>query len=323
MNGIGDDMANLREKYAGCMLGLAIGDALGGPTEFVTYDRIRVRYPPDGVRDFVGYRGLPPGSYTDDTEMTMALAYGLLSAADFEFETIMQSVASEFIKWGNTVSGSRAPGNTCMSSVKKLASGIHWSMSGKNNSNGCGAVMRTAPVGLVFRSNVEMLTRIARGCAEITHGHPAAGASSIAASYIVARLIEGESMEEAVDGARAITRGLDASYERAMNTIEQALGIDDEREAYRLLGDGWVAEEALANAIYVALKYDTYEDAILAAANSGGDTDSKACIAGAFMGAKLGRSAIPAKWVENVENGQELMEIAHGLLALSQRVAEV
>ena len=107
------------------MYGLAIGDALGFPTEFMTLDRIKSKYGPSGIAN------LPdPALFSDDTQMSVAIAEALVGAGDKDIEPIMEAVKDEFISWLHSPENNRAPGNTCLKGVANMERGIHWSKSG-------------------------------------------------------------------------------------------------------------------------------------------------------------------------------------------------
>ncbi len=311
-------MKEMLDKYKGSMLGLAIGDALGATTEFMTYDEIRIQFPPDGVLEFHAFRGLRAGSYTDDTEMTIAVALGILHAKGADTESVLDSIADEFVKWGDQTRAGRSPGRTCTSSVARLKQGLHWSQSGNNDSKGCGTAMRSAPIGLAYKNKMDMLMEIAAKSSLATHGHPAATAGSIGTAYLVVRALEGVPILDAVDSLMEETKGMSKDFTDCMGLIPAALEEEDSRKAHEMLGEGWVAEEALAGAVYVCVKHpDSYEKAVLEAANANGDTDSKACIAGAIAGAYHGESRLPSRWKDQVEDSSLLSELAEKLYDFS------
>lgn len=300
------------------MLGLAIGDALGAPTEFLSYDEIRVRFPPDGVQDFHPFVGLRAGSYTDDTEMTIAIALGILNASKSNLESILDSISTEFVKWYGQTKAGRSPGRTCTSSVSRLRQGVHWSVSGKNDSKGCGTAMRSAPIGLAFRTDLNMLEELATKSSLITHGHPAATAGSIGTAYLVVKALEGIPILDSVESLLERTEGMSKDFTDCIGKIPAALEEENSRKAHEMLGEGWVAEEALAGAIYVCAKHpDSFERVVLEAANANGDTDSKACIAGAIAGAYQGENALPKRWRTQVEDNLLLIELADRLYTFS------
>ncbi len=306
------------------MLGLAVGDAIGAPTEFLSFDEIRNRWPPNGVESFNPFRGLRPGSYTDDTEMSIAVAQGLLNAKDYGTKTIMESMTKEFVDWMANTSSSRSPGSTCMMGVQHLKSGIHWSESGMNDSKGCGTAMRAAPIGLAYHHALDALTNMSSRISKMTHGHDCATAGSFATAFLVARSLDGTDCAELVEDLITRSALISQEFSNHLQTVQQALETDDQQEAHELLGKGWVAEEAVAGAIYANMKHpDSFRDCILEAANSGGDTDTKACIAGAIAGTRLGIDAIPSGWIEGIENRVLLFDLANGLHQLQKKLEQI
>ncbi|MFW9921328.1 MAG: ADP-ribosylglycohydrolase family protein [Candidatus Thorarchaeota archaeon] len=317
-------MTTTRERYEGCMLGLAIGDAIGAATEFLTFDEIRVRWPPNGVESYNPFRGLRPGSYTDDTELSIAVALGLLHAKDHGTRLIMESMTNEFITWMANTNSSRSPGNTCMMGVQHLKSGVDWSESGMNDSKGCGTAMRAAPIGLAYHHALDALTSISSRISKMTHGHPCATAGSFATAFLVARSLDGSTTSNLLDELISRSSFISDEFSNHMKKIQDALSTGNSKSAFEILGQGWVAEEAVAGAVYANIKHpDSFRDCILEAANSGGDTDSKACIAGAIAGTRLGRDAIPNGWIEGIENRDLLIDLANQLLRLQKELEQI
>lgn len=112
------------DRFEGCILGLAIGDALGAPTEFInTMDAIRRTFPPDGVRGFEEWSH-PAGTYTDDTQMSLAVARALVEAGHRDLDDLMGGMAREFVAWSESPDNDRAPGNTCLAGCERLAAGV-------------------------------------------------------------------------------------------------------------------------------------------------------------------------------------------------------
>src|SRR5215211_1602510 len=149
----GDSDRTLIDRYRGCLLGLACGDALGGPIEFETRAAIRERFP-GGLRDFIGggWLHLIPGEITDDTQMTLALAESLACSGPLD----MDDVAARFLSWFR--SEPEDIGNTTRSALSYLANGVPWEEAGERvisespSAAGNAAVMRCAPVALRFRT---------------------------------------------------------------------------------------------------------------------------------------------------------------------------
>jgi ADP-ribosylglycohydrolase len=328
-------MKTLNERFRGCLIGGAIGDALGWPVEFLRLDEIKRKYGPQGITNLVKGRSNLV-EITDDTQMTIFTAEGLLRAENRGrnkgIAYIPSVVHRSYLRWldtqgvGNDVEKDgwihsisalhtrRAPGNTCLDAL----------MSGRmgnveeplNNSKGCGGVMRTAPIGLVF--NKEEAFKFGCESAAITHGHPSGYLSAGALSYVIAAIIEGIKLETAVEQALEECKKYPSNQECSM-LIEKAITIatsdTPDIQAIESLGEGWVGEEALAISIYCALKYqDDFEKAVITAVNHNGDSDSTGAITGNILGAFLGINGIPEIWVREVELSEELTVLADDLV---------
>lgn len=308
-----------KEKYLGCIYGLAIGDALGYPNEFLRLQHILKKNDGWGTVDFENSR-VPAGTYTDDTQMSLAIARALLKSDISEYELdpldeIMEHISDEFTKWLRDPENNRAPGNTCIRGCKELEKGVHWKKSGDKNSKGCGAAMRTAPIGLIFHDNLETLTEVAYHSSECTHAHPTGIAAGIATAYLTALAVNG------VDHNKWIEKLLElpilkenGEFAGKIRQVEKVLPYENHFNAMLELGEGWVGEQAVALALYCVLKNPhNYGRTIWMGANSNGDSDSIACIAGAISGAYNGIKSIPEKFVKEVENSEYLREIAEAL----------
>jgi ADP-ribosylglycohydrolase len=294
------------EKAKGIMFGLAIGDALGYPTEFMSLREIKAKYGPQGISD------LPePALFSDDTQMTVAITEALVEAGDQDLETLMASVRKHFIAWLHAPENDRAPGRTCLQGVGNLEKGLHWSQSGIAESKGCGSAMRAATIGYYYQNDPERLREVAHATGICTHGHPTADAACMATAYLVKLILDGESPEVLIDRTLHFTAGLSDEFERAIFRVRQCLPLGDEEKALSSLGEGWVAEEAVALALYCFLRYpDNYRAAVLRGANTNGDSDTVACIAGALAGARVGSKGIPSGWIQRIEKSRTLGALA-------------
>ena len=342
------------DKFRGCLIGGAAGDALGYPVEFMTLEDIRKKYGRNGITEYDVRNGV--AEISDDTQMTLFTATGILLGKTRSCLRGISGDASVYIwynyrDWYRTqtekypLSGChhswldgipelfsrRAPGNTCLSVLKGDKSGTLDNPI--NNSKGCGGVMRVAPVGLYFGkreylSDKDPLDAMEIGAetAALTHGHPLGYIPAAALSYLIALLAHNDMpIEEAVDEMQyAISCEYWDSDEQWLyydfrSLIDKACFLAEDKnisdqEAIKTLGEGWVAEEALAIAIFCALRYqDDFEKAIIAAVNHDGDSDSTGAIAGNILGAYLGLSAIPSKYIDNLELKDIILEIADDL----------
>jgi ADP-ribosylglycohydrolase len=305
------------DKFKGCIYGLAIGDAFGFPVEFITLEEIKKKY--GEVQDLIDSRTFPAGTYTDDTQMTLAIAKGILNANDpNNLNEVMDNISSEFVRWSTSKENNRAPGNSCMSGCRNLAEGVHWSESGVH-SKGCGAAMRSAPIGL-FYNNLDKVVEVAGAASKCTHGHPTGIASGIATAALVYFAKRGVAPEDMLDKVCQATEKYDSELELIKKIIQvnDVLRLEPEK-AIPQLGEGWVGDEAVAISLYSFLRSPKdYKKTMITAANITGDSDSTACIAGAISGAYNGVQVIPKQWIQKVENSEMLGKVAEQLYEKSR-----
>ncbi len=305
-------MPGRKSRMIGCLLGGAIGDAMGYPVEFMRYTDITRYFGGAGVRE------LADGNHiSDDTQMTLFTAEGLLNAHR-QGKSLVRSVYRSYLRWYYTQSGvkmpgakyeggllneakifaSRAPGSTCLSS---LSSGKMGTLADPINlSRGCGGVMRAAPCA-VFPNAFDLGCRVAA----ITHGHPGGYISAGALAELLQKLYYGQSLPDAVDDLIVELDEIEDA-ESTHDALEMAVELATEGRpcapTIKELGEGWVGEEALAIAVYSALSFPTdYAQAVRLAVNHDGDSDSTGAICGNIMGMLLGAGAIPVEWRDGVE----------------------
>ncbi|MDR3203578.1 MAG: ADP-ribosylglycohydrolase family protein [Deltaproteobacteria bacterium] len=328
-------------KCLNCLLGGAIGDALGAPVEFLPLDEIIEKFGPQGLTDYApSYHRL--GAITDDTQMTLFTANGLLSSyvqKDLkDFVSIARTTKLAYKHWlytqehpysqdlpaGINLKGPlsnaadlyhrRAPGRTCISALKSDSS-LTSNDSAINDRKGCGGVMRIAPVGLLvtiydaFQTGVEI--------AAITHGHPSGQLPAGVLAAVIRYLYEGLELPKALN--QAITRlKTYKAHEETLNALNLAIKLACDRsvtpiKAISLIGQGWVAEEALAISIYCALNAKDFRQGVLMAVNHDGDSDSTGAIAGNVLGLIYGLDSAPSNWLENLELREVISELAEDL----------
>lgn len=294
------------DKAKGILYGLAVGDALGRITEFISLSAIKTKYGEKGIQD------LPdPALFTDDTQMSIAIAEALIKAGEKDIESIMVAVKDEFIKWYHSPENTRAPGRTCLTGVANMEQGVHWSESGVAGSKGCGSAMRAAPIGYLYQNDPDKLREVAHATGICTHGHPTADAACIGAAYLVKLALDGIDPENMINDLLDFTTGISSEWEEAIAKVEKCLDWEEEEKALEYLGEGWIGEEAVALSLYCFLKYpDSYEKVVIRGANTNGDSDSIACIGGSISGAYLGIDAIPNNWVQRIEKTEYLDELS-------------
>ncbi|MEU9738661.1 ADP-ribosylglycohydrolase family protein [Micromonospora chersina] len=322
-------------RAAGSLFGLAYGDALGKPTEFLTVAEIVRRYGPAGPRELTG----DPALVTDDTQMALAVASALHDAPAFTAEAMEPLLRRRFLDWAVSPDNNRAPGMTCLRACAELDRGTRWQDATVAGSKGCGANMRVTPVGLLD-VDLDTLAGLAQLQAGLTHGHPTGLAASELTAYAVRLLRDGATLpdlpglltDRAHDqrtvyradwlgdlwqraGERTpeefIARGWDECL-RVLGRLDAALARpDDGGDPCRLTGEGWIAEEALATALLCALRHaDDPVGALARGATTAGDSDSIAALAGAFVGAAHGMRAWPDAWSTRIEYADQLTTLA-------------
>ena len=295
------------EQAKAILYGVALGDSLGKPTEFGSLSAIKERYGIDGIQE------LPdPALYTDDTQMTLALTEGLLDVGLYtDLDSRMNAIGKRFVAWLHSPQNNRAPGFTCMEGIRRFERGVLWRESGVWDSKGCGSAMRVATLGYLYQNDEDKLRQIALNSGIITHGHRTAKAASIGAAYLVKLALDHIPIKQWIPKLIAFTNGISDEFDQAILRARHALTWEDEESALNHIGQGWVGEEAVALALYCVLKYpDDYLMCIRRGANSDGDSDSIASIAGGIMGAKLGLDAIPQDWRNHCENADYIDDLA-------------
>lgn len=305
-------------RLRGCLLAGAVGDALGGSIEFDRIDRIRGRFGPAGLTDYAPAYGRL-GAITDDTQMTLFTLEGLLLARKRGSDPVHE-VRVAYARWLRTQGGPevtrdgwlldvpelhdlRAPGNTCLTALR---SGVLGTVDAPiNDSKGCGAVMRAAPVAL-WSDDVHEVFDLAAATGALTHGHPSGYLSAGVLAVLVQQLLAGASLPAAIEVARAELVRWDG-HEEQLSLLDLAveLGLGGVRPTPEViettLGGGWVGEEALAIAVLTALAARDLADGLLLAVNHSGDSDSTGALCGNLLGARDGVEVVPAHWLEALE----------------------
>lgn len=320
-------MENLEAKFLGCIYGLAIGDAMGFPVEFFTLEQIRRIFGKEGITGFESFRQRkmltpsknPIGFYSDDTQMSIATARGLLGSKDDSVEEIMNNISTEYIAWSESPD-MRAYGRTCIRGVINMKKGMHWKNSGIPEGDGCGTAMRVSPIGLYFYDDLKKLTEVSCAASACTHGHPTAIASGIITAYAISQVLNSTSPEKIFENVLRNSQNLEKGLGEKIFKVKEILEYENHFDALKELGLGWEAGEAVALALYCFMKNpNDYRKTILMGANTEGDSDSIASMAGAISGAYNGIKAIPQEWIEQIENRELLGEIATQLYKKSIR----
>lgn len=313
------------------LLGGAYGDSLGAEIEFLTLDAIKRKFP-DGIADLPPHQGLR-GAITDDTQMTLFTTEGMIRAmvrgARKGICDPPSVIHHALLRWYRTQGGTplvdtddrgliadprlhvrRAPGNTCLSA---LAESPRLGAPARNNSKGCGTIMRVAPLALMaHRDDVHDL---AIRVSALTHGHPTGQLAAAAWTGMLADVAAGARLEETAiamaaryqrlengaETARAIRKALDAPRDGAPETVES-------------LGGGWIAEEALSIALYACLAGKTFDESLQIAVLHGGDSDSTGAIAGNMLGLIDPAAVLHHRWAAIIEGADIIARLVRDYL---------
>jgi ADP-ribosyl-[dinitrogen reductase] hydrolase len=324
-----------RAHFRGCLLGGAVGDALGAPIEFKSHDEILSEHGPAGLRDYVVAYGRL-GAVTDDTQMTLFTAEALIRAEHCRVQSPSARTAGvawyAYLRWLETqgevvrrrgipdeegwllrvqgLHARRAPGATCLSGLKKGRMGTREQP--LNESKGCGGVMRIAPAGLTGAPAFALGSELAA----ITHGHPTGWLAAGYLAQLVQEVAGGATLDEGALRALEVLRR-HPGHEETAAAVEKALWLSRAPRATTAdviqLGTGFVAQEALAIGLYAALAAESYDHGVLLAVNHGGNSDSTGSIAGTLLGMALGEQAVPRRWVERLELRDVIEQVADDL----------
>jgi len=305
-------MISLEERFAGAMLGLACGDALGGPAEEIPGHKTTTKRP---VTEMVGggWLKLRPGQITDDTEMTLCILRSIVERGQFDPYDIGKRCHDWF--YDSPIGA----GKTTKVAMERIHEGLPWSVAGLSDigkkSLGNGSLMRCAPVGLYRYNDRVPLIRNTLEQGWITHPHKDCQDSIVFYNLVLASIVQGKEKKESfVDALPFISphSSLRSRYERIQNPL-----------ASQKIDVTGAVSPTLETAMRTFLEHDTYESVIIAAVNMGGDADTRAAVAGALAGAYYGEQGIPARWKEQLVDRhgvsiyQELKDLSHALYQLT------
>ncbi len=319
----------MKDRFLGCLLGLAIGDALGMPVEGWTPDRIRAtfgwldRY--EARRDARDVIELEKGEITGDTEMALCLVEGLISAGGF---VDPEAIGIRLVKMIEREEPNLL-GPTTRSSIERIATtGDYQQGGGGDWPAGNGAVARSAPLGLlhaVGRFNPEVFTREILRAGVITHCDTESLNGALAFAYAV-RLVVSDEVPPTMLPAEVAAFIDEDTVARRIRQAERLITMGGERDAdlqhLGQIGTSAYVADAVAAALYCfATHPDDYRAAVLTAVNAGGDTDTIAAMTGALVGAHIGARALPPDFVDGLEARMYILVAAPGLYRMAQRRA--
>ena len=279
-----------RDRCRGTLLGLAVGDALGAPAEFLTAAQVADRW---GVLDDMvggGCHDVRPGEGSDATEMMLELAESLATHDEFDPE----DVVTRYRAWFDA--GPRDVSLTTRTVMLVLAAGTPWDLASRRAyevlgfpTAGNGSVMRCAPIALRYATDPEARHRVSLRESTLTHYDFLAGWSCVALNELLVAAMAGK-LEERI---LPIAAALEPDDSRVAATLRDAV----EADAEEIHAAAFVLD-SLGAAVWAVLHTSSFEGALVEIVNRGGDCDTVGAVAGALAGARYGASAIPARWFE-------------------------
>jgi ADP-ribosyl-[dinitrogen reductase] hydrolase len=292
--------ARLADRARGVLLGLAVGDALGAALEWDHPEQITARYG-GPLRDMVASTNWAMGEWTDDTAMALALAESLAERGGYDEDDVL----ARYLVWarsgpkdiGATVSHALARART-PADARAAAAAYHQSSGG--HSAGNGSLMRTAPIAIRYRDDTGAIERISRLESSLTHHDELAGDACALLNLTIAALLYGRRPPRSTSTVGQVAAAApDQTAEELLEPVQRQIGF---------------VLTALRVAFWAATSADSFEQAVVSAANLGGDADTNAAVTGALAGARFGADAIPQRWLEPLHDREHISGLAGRLL---------
>jgi ADP-ribosyl-[dinitrogen reductase] hydrolase len=300
----------LTNRFRGCLLGLAVGDAVGTTVEFMA----RGSFKP--LTDMVGGGPfhLAPGQWTDDTSLALCLATSLVECGEFNARDQME----RYCRWHET--GYLSSTGTCFDIGGTTATALYrfkqtgepFSGPTSSNSAGNGSIMRLAAIPMFYFPDINRAEQFAAESSRTTHGTEECLNASRLLAWVIVRALEGRRMEDMLLADRD-------SFTGSLKIVALARGDYLNKREGEIRGSGYVVD-SLEAALWCFAHTDSYNEAILKAANLGDDSDTTAAVCGQIAGAYYGESGIPASWLEKLTMRQEIGTLAERLYAASRQI---
>ncbi|MCS7276358.1 MAG: ADP-ribosylglycohydrolase family protein [Dehalococcoidia bacterium] len=295
-------------RFQGCLVGLAVGDALGMPVEGLPRHEIRQRY---GVLREMVDGWLPAGSTTDDTAQALALAESLAEVGHFDADDFVVRLLTWFR--GNPPD----VGVHTRRVLELIDQGVHWreavervEMQHAPFTAGNGSLMRCAPIALRYYRDVDAVIGYSHEQSRVTHPNHLARAACAFFNVVLARVLRGEDREAAVGYAMEVLSHSPAELLERVWSVP----FKDEDE----VGTSGFVLDTLECALWAWWHHDSFYDALVAVVNLGGDADTNGAVAGALVGAHLGLEAVPGLWASRVPDVPRCLELAERLFRLAE-----
>ena len=354
------EMISLQSRFEGSLLGGACGDALGYPVEHKSHKAIISKYGENGIQA-MELGDIGEALITDDTQMTIYTAQGLIHAFDHNFSSsgMVSEVHKSYLRWigsllhnlpeltelyhdlyskdellhNDLLENGENPGldrKMCRggSTFTALLSGNRYStLNPAPEGVRCGTTMRSAPIALVCYQKPELAFSVGCECAALTHGDPTAYLSAGVMCMLISHLLSGMGMREAIDHSLQYLEKQPNST-KLLAVLQKGIKLAQTPSVQPIddikqIGKGWRADENLSIVLYCCIRFDkNVKDALLACVNHDGDSDSVAAVCGNVMGAYVGREGLPDEFVQHIQFKDLLVHQANELLRCSEIVGK-
>lgn len=299
----------VRDRFRGTLLGIAVGEALGAPADYLTADQIVERY--GYITEMIGggCHGLQPGETTDATDMTLCLAESLAEVGGFDAEDVMD----RYLAWFDSVPLDMSL--AVRTALLSYRSGTPWDLASRrayeilgSPAAGNGSLMRCAPLALRYIDDPETRRAVSQRESTLTHFDRLAGSACVAFNDLLVAAFHDE-------------------LETRLPLIAEAM-LDEDKRVSATLRDGLEAEveeihnstfvlDTLCAAVWAVLHSESFEDALTIVVNLGNDADTVAAITGALAGAVYGESGIPERWLVHLAVRERVVTVADRLFELA------
>jgi len=340
-----------RERFRGALLGVAVGDALGAPAEFLTRYEIHKRFGGE-LREMTGggWLKLEPGQWTDDTAQTLLLAESYVARRAFDG----LDFSIRLVNWlrddpPNIGNQTRLALERVREAPTRWAEAARevW-LEGGAVMAGNGSLMRCSPTALFRLNNVDLLVRESIQQSQLTHYDPRCCEACVVANFTLSRLLHGEYSPDLAQQARMFLRAIRPApsyknwiftfdparisraaaessqclpYPEEPDAVDTALGALDSLGPGDLRSTGY-AVDTLQAALWIALRATSFEEGLIQAVNLGGDADTLGAVAGGLLGARFGVREIPARWGTRIAERARIISLADRLLELAPDAPE-
>lgn len=302
------ETGELRDRFRGTLLGIAVGEALGAPADFLTPDQIVERYGLITEMLGGGCHDLQPGQTTDATDMMLCLAESLATIGGFDAEDVMD----RYLAWFESVPLDMSL--AARTALLSYRSGTPWDLASRRAHEilggptaGNGSLMRCAPVALRYLDDAEMRHAVSQRESTLTHFDRLAGSSCVAFNDLLVAAVHGELAAQLPVIAEAM---LDEDR-RVSGTLREAVAAEPEE----IQSSAFVLD-TLCAAVWAVLRTDSFEEALILSVNLGNDADTVSAVTGALAGAVYGESGIPPRWLAPLFVRERVVAVADRLAEL-------